>query len=55
MKVEVKQEFHDINDYSQVYHEGDVVEFDEERAERLIAARIAVRYTEPQRTKAKKA
>lgn len=55
MKLEVKQEFHDINDYSLVYHEGDVVEFDEERAQRLLDAKIAVKYIEPQRTRAKKA
>ena len=51
MNVEIKQEFHDINDYTKVYKPGDVLEFDEERANRLLDAGLAVKYTEPRTRK----
>lgn len=36
MKVKIKQEFHDIKDYSKIYHVDEVHEFHKDRALHLI-------------------
>lgn len=54
-KVRVKKTFHDMNDFSVVYEEGDVVEFEDARADIIVDFRYGeyVGAKEPTTTKDK--
>ena len=47
MKIEVKQQFRDINDFSKIYTPGEIVDFEEERAKNIIALKLGVAVEKP--------
>lgn len=56
-KVKIRQEFHDINDYSKVYKVGEIHEFTNDRASHLIELGVAMKVeteTNPKRSKKEK-
>lgn len=54
MKVEVTQAFHDKFNTSRVYKPGEVVEFEDERAQHMVNIGIAVPILEEQKKKTRK-
>lgn len=42
MKIEIKQPFRDINNFSKEYSVGEIVDFEKERAEYIISMQLGV-------------
>ena len=43
MKISIIKEFHDIEDFSNIFKVGDVVEFDEERALSILELGLGIK------------
>lgn len=52
MTVRVLIEFHDKDNFARIYHVGEIVQFNKERAKNLINLNIVESYRESKRVKA---